>query len=929
MDLPNAFKKIIDKIELRDVFLKGYTNLIDNLKTKEEKNYLVQAFCGTGKSRVIFKTAYQSLYYNDLVVLVFPTISLITQFNMDYILDCRFKAVNEHVNFLCVCSRNEIKHVKNNSIKYSTTQKDIKDFLKTKGPKIITITYQSFITLYKCLEQTNKIIDLLLLDEAHRSLGDEIQKYIYPISDIKKRYNSAIFFTATPKNKKEIVMYNHENPEIGMCGERIIYVPYIKGLELGYLNNFEIRVDIDRFAENKQNNMFSIYKGIARAILVTGNTRVLTFHSFSSSTEDKEEDENFLKSNATDFVKIGRFKKAFNEVLNAEFKNLEKKYTAIVMKKITANTRNRVDILKEFENTTNDQIYILSSCRTIGEGIDTKKANMIVFVDPKQSYIDIIQNMGRCVRKPVDKDIQSATVLIPALINYEKYGEAETEENIDKVLREDIDKGGAFNGILNVLSALRQNDEEYFNMCLNYPNKYSLLEIERSLKAQGLRLDKENVGPVDTVVKHITNKEYIKEKDESPEDYLEKVCNEENAMIQVHNDNIEEPIIDYGNNEDKIKMMYQKDGVYYPIVPIEKKNYNKSQSTLRRPRRKKTSIQVHTNDDFKVYWKITEASLEDKLNSVSIECVIHKKDTKKEWIVNLEKVKVYIFENGKRPSQQDKDGEIKMLGSWISTQIQNCKNKKHIVWNDLDIKELWKEFKEDYSDHFLTNEEIWKTTLEKVKVYIFDNGKRPSVSSEDVEVKKMGSWISAQMSNYKNEKQIVWNDLDIKELWKEFKEDYSDHFLTNEEVWKTTLEKVKEYIKKNGKKPSKSSKDVDIKKLGYWISTQTKNYNNKHIVWNDPDIKKLWEKFQDDYSDYFLTNEGVWKTNLKKVKEYIDENKKRPSEHNKDVDIKKLGYWISNQLSNCNNKIGTVWNDPEIKELWVKFQDDYSDYFRK
>ena len=62
------------------------------------------------------------------------------------------------------------------------------------------------------------------------------------------------------------------------------------------------------------------------------------------------------------------------------------------MKGIDCSTKNRRKILDTFDNTKDDEIYILCSCRTIGEGVDTKKANMCVFADPKSSLKDIIQN---------------------------------------------------------------------------------------------------------------------------------------------------------------------------------------------------------------------------------------------------------------------------------------------------------------------------------------------------------------------------------------------------------------------------------------------------------------------------------------------------------------------------------------------------------
>ncbi len=42
------------------------------------------------------------------------------------------------------------------------------------------------------------------------------------------------------------------------------------------------------------------------------------------------------------------------------------------------------------------------------------------------------------------------------------------------------------------------------------------------------------------------------------------------------------------------------------------------------------------------------------------------------------------------------------------------------------------------------------------------------------------------------------------------------------DIWRNKLEKVKEYINKENKRPSNCSKDNDIKSLGWWLQDQIK-----------------------------------------------------------------------------------------------------------
>ncbi|NDJ11942.1 MAG: hypothetical protein EBY17_12255, partial [Acidobacteriia bacterium] len=137
-----------------------------------------------------------------------------------------------------------------------------------------------------------------------------------------------------------------------------------------------------------------------------------------------------------------------------------------------------------------NEVIVISSCETIGEGIDTKNANMCVFVDPKSSHVKIIQNIGRIVRKQFGVDKPNSTILIPCWVDREKYLDCGGDrEKCDEVIREDMSaEGGNFNGILNVMSALKQEDEDLYDICLHYPDTFSPQEIRSNLEKHGFRI---------------------------------------------------------------------------------------------------------------------------------------------------------------------------------------------------------------------------------------------------------------------------------------------------------------------------------------------------------------------------------------------------------------------------------------------------------
>ena len=73
-----------------------------------------------------------------------------------------------------------------------------------------------------------------------------------------------------------------------------------------------------------------------------------------------------------------------------------------------------------------------------------------------------------------------------------------------------------------------------------------------------------------------------------------------------------------------------------------------------------------------------------------------------------------------------------------------------------------------------------------------------------------------------------------------------NHNLTEMEDWNNQLDKVKQYIDTNDKRPSNHSNDEEIKTLASWISYQQTNYKKNIQIMSDPEIKQLWQDFIND-----------------------------------------------------------------------------------
>ena len=319
------------------------------------------------------------------------------------------------------------------------------------------------------------------------------------------------------------------------------------------------------------------------------------------------------------------------------------------------------------------------------------------------------------------------------------------------------------------------------------------------------------------------------------------------------------------------------------------------------------NINIMKNENIRIIW-------EDFTNEY--EQYFLSNETK--WLNKLNELVSYLDIYGKKPNNDD-------IKQWINNNNRAYKNNKYIMKNQF-IKEKWEEFINKYSNIFLDNITLWINNIKKVKTFIDNNKTLPKEYDTDKEVKYLAKWIQMQKINNTQNKNILQNPI-IKKLWEELINDYQNYFLTNEDVWNDKMNKIVFYIKNNNKKPSRNSKDNNIKSLGQWLHVQDTNYKkNTNIMKNDI-IKKKYEQFIEEHREYFLDNITIWNENLNNIKLYINLNKKLPSQHNQDKNIKRLGRWICTQHKNYKKRENIMKND-NLYNDWLQFINEYQEYFK-
>jgi len=138
--------------------------------------------------------------------------------------------------------------------------------------------------------------------------------------------------------------------------------------------------------------------GLAKAIKKHDLTKILTFHSRVKGAKriaEAGKPESFF---------------AVNESLLGDAKLDRRIWARWITAEKTVNQRE--SIFNAFENLPPEDVGIISNCACLGEGVDIPELDGVVFIDPRRSIIDIIQAVGRVIRKKDRKE----TLWFPSLL---------------------------------------------------------------------------------------------------------------------------------------------------------------------------------------------------------------------------------------------------------------------------------------------------------------------------------------------------------------------------------------------------------------------------------------------------------------------------------------------------------------------------------
>ncbi|MEI6334848.1 MAG: Helicase associated domain protein [Methylococcaceae bacterium] len=417
----------------------------------DDKGQLIMC-CGTGKTftSLWIKEALES--QNTLVLL--PSLGLLSQTLKEWCF-----AKNEEFSFLCVCSDASvskeddevISHTLDLGFPVTTLHEDIEKFLLTSGNKVIFSTYQSSLQIAKAQENPDiPAFDIVFADEAHRCAGKVSNDFSCVLDEEKIRARKRLFMTATPRVFSTAVKIAAEGRgvEIACMDDEQVFGRVLHRLNFGTAIERKLLTDYEVIIVGVDNPMikawidqreflqtdtgieadaqtFAVYIGLMKVMRDRDLKRVISFHGRVKRAQEF----------ASGFLNV------FNWV-DAEHKPSGVMVTDYVSGIMNAGKRSTK--IKQLKTLYGAERGLLANARCLSEGVDVPALDGVAFIDPRKSQVDIVQAVGRAIRKNKDKKL--GFIIIPVFIGDSDNPQTELENS-------------RYKPIWDVLNALKSHDD--------------------------------------------------------------------------------------------------------------------------------------------------------------------------------------------------------------------------------------------------------------------------------------------------------------------------------------------------------------------------------------------------------------------------------------------------------------------------------------
>jgi len=466
-----------DPKRLRDYQKAALEDVLEGFEGSS-RGKLVMA-CGTGKTLVALHVAESTVGEGGTVLYLVPSISLIGQSMREW----SNNAGIEHY-YVAVCSDRTVGEegsVLELECPVSTDAASLRENVGRRPRGAMTVVFSTYHSVRVASRALAGRFDLVLCDEAHRTTGIESDShYTYVHSDRNVPARRRLYMTATPKiygeavkgaargraaERKKAGAGNGEGPAIYSMDDEATYGPEFHRLGFmdavhkhGALADFRVIIPMvsTRYVDkefqqavsdggsmplDERTLLAAVWHGIQyprgekepkllqRVIAFTN--RIDRSEMFAGAVDDEAKRRRSFRS------VVGELKEKRPTGNDVEVRHIDGKKNALAR-------RREMRWLAESEGDRG-VCRILSNARCLSEGVDVPALDGVVFLNPRESIVDIVQSVGRVMRRAKGKE--TGYVILPVAIP--------AGFDVNKAL----DSHPSYRTVWQVLNALRSHDE--------------------------------------------------------------------------------------------------------------------------------------------------------------------------------------------------------------------------------------------------------------------------------------------------------------------------------------------------------------------------------------------------------------------------------------------------------------------------------------
>ena len=795
--------------------------------------------CGTGKTLVALWVSEQMDCQNILILL--PSLTLVRQTLHEWLRETQW----QHLSYLCVCSDPTVASKELDSIKVNQSDLDfavtsenstVKQFLSqcTDGVRILFSTYQSAHIVAEGMDNDYRF-DLGIFDEAHKTAGREGKMFGFALKDYNLSIKKRLFLTATPRhynlNKRDEegdfdLVYSMDNPDI--YGKVAHTLSFAKAARQDIICNYKVLISV---VTSEKVNKEMLKRG---EVLINGD--VVNAQQIASQIAFKEAINKYNIRRIFTFHKSVKTAETFTGKGPEGIRTQLPEFNTFHVNG-TIPTAKREGIMNEFKYS---DYSVISNARCLTEGVDLPAVDMVAFMSPKRSRVDIVQATGRAMRKdPHNPDKTFGYILVPL------YLELTTNESVDDAVYK-----AKFEEVWNVLQALQEQDEVLADIIRqmqedkgkgreqkgdDFGEIVDILGVDISLKTLQESITAVCIDKLGFAW-DLRYGELIKYKKKFGD------CNvpsnwpnnkQLGTWVSTQRRNYRK-----GRLKDvRIKRLEEIGFVWNPI----ESHWEEMFEALKEYKKIRGDLNVHKDQWINNLpigeWLTTQRAnyrnktlSEDRIKRLEDIGLVWKEDLSEEerpmiWEEMLEALKEYKEEHGDCDVHSTWS-ENKQLAYWVT--MQRIKYKSNNLSGDR-IRRL-----EEIGFEWEPDEFVWKKMFEALKEYKINCG-NCNVPHSHTENKKLGIWVTTQRIKYKN------NNLSgdrIRRLGKIGFEWVLPLEKSEEEMWEEKFDTLKKYKKEHG--------DCNVpfgwpenQRLANWVAVQIAQYKNGYL--SDERIKRLDE----------------------------------------------------------------------------------------